>query len=611
MDVKHTATQIIKYVGGKKNIRHFEYYATRLLFTLKDNSLINIAKLEALDRVIGVEKSDQCQIIIGNGSLSIYDELLCQLSDLSDHQQDMDAQDKHWGADLLDFVMSIFQPLLPAVASGSILKAALLLSAMLGLTNTSNATYQLLYVVAGAPLYLLPILVAITTANKLKVNQIVAVSLVGALLLPELTTMLSEGAKFMGVGIENVPYASQVLPAILAVLLYAEVEQFLIRVSPKPLRTFFAPMMSLLFIVPFTLLVLGPFGYNVGSVLSAGIFWLFGHIGWLAVAILAALAPFMVVTGMHKAMVPYVSATLAKTGSELLYLPASLAHNISEAGASFAVALKTKDGHLKSTALFAGISALFGFTEPALYGVTIFNKRVLYGVMTSSFIGGGIAGFFTVKAFTLLSPGIANIRMFISRGHAMNFTWALVALAASFLISFIIVLVIYKEDKISEAVKRAQASETTLNSPLVGKVIALSDVTDKIFSSSMVNKGVAIIPESGDLLAPIDGVISILFPTQNALVLTTEDGAEILCHIGVDTVQLSSSYFSSDVKQGDQVKQGQRLIHFDLEKMKQDGHDTTVICLLTNLEAYEVAPHNISRKVATSQAVLTLMPNEQ
>lgn len=146
---------------------------------------------------------------------------------------------------------------------------------------------------------------------------------------------------------------------------------------------------------------------------------------------------------------------------------------------------------------------------------------------------------------------------------------------------------------------------------LVGKVIALSDVTDKIFSSSMVNKGIAIIPENGDLLAPIDGVISILFPTQNALVLTTEDGAEILCHIGVDTVQLSGSYFSSDVKQGDQVKQGQRLIHFDLEKMKQDGHDTTVICLLTNLEDYEVEPHNISRKVVTSQAVLTLMPNEQ
>ncbi|MGX7049002.1 PTS beta-glucoside transporter subunit IIABC [Lactococcus piscium] len=611
MDVKHTATQIIKYVGGKKNIRHLEYYATRLLFTLKDNCLVDIAQLEALDRVIGVEKADQCQIIIGNGSLSIYDELLCQLNDLSDHEQDMDVKDKKWGADLLDFVMSIFQPLLPAVFGGSILKSILLFSTMLGLISTTNETYQLLYIIAGAPLYLLPILVAITTANKLKVNQIVAVSLVGALLLPDLTTRLSEGAKIMGVGIENVPYGSQVLPAILAVLLYAEVEQFLIRVSPKPLRTFFAPMICLLIIVPFTLLVLGPFGYNMGSVLSAVIFGLYAHIGWLAVAILAAVAPFMVVTGMHKAMVPYASANLAKTGSELLYLPASLAHNISEAGASFAVALKTKDGHLKSTALFAGISALFGFTEPALYSVTVFNKRVLYSVMFSSFIGGGIAGFFTLRAFAILSPGIASIRMFINRGHAMNLRWAMVALVASFIISFITVLVVYQEDRVSDEVKRAQELETTLTSPVAGKVIALSDVTDKIFLSSMVNKGIAIIPGNGDLLAPIDGVISILFPTQNALVLITEDGAEILCHIGVDTVQLSSSYFSSDIKQGDQVKQGQRLIHFDLKKMKRDGHDTTVICLVTNLDTYEVEPHNISRKVATSQAVLTLIPNEQ
>lgn len=606
MNYKQTATQIIALIGGKENVSHLEHCSTRLRFTLKDDSLVKVKALESVEGVIGVRQNSQCQVIIGNDIVEVYDQVVSQLGNIADSKEDVNLKNKKWGAILLDFIISIFQPLVPAIAGGGILKSLLLLISVLGLISTKQPTYQLLNLVAGAPLYFLPILVAITTANKLKVNQLVAVSVVGALILPDLTTLLATGTKFMGFGIENVAYASQVFPAILAVLFYAQVEHFFTKFSPKPIRIFFVPMMCLLITVPVTLLILGPLGYNIGTVLSTGIVWLYSHLGWLAMALLAASLPFMVVTGMHKAMIPYAVTSMSKMGNELLYLPASLAHNISEAGACFAVALKTKDAKLKSTAISAGISALFGITEPALYGVTILNKRVLSGVMFSSLVGGGFAGLFAIKGFTLVGPGLASITMFIDPNNAMNIVWAIVTLLLSLFVSFVTVLIIYKEKQVTVDTSTVQLSGLRLTSPVAGKVVALSQVKDDVFSSGMVGSGLAIIPESGDLVAPTDGEITMLFGTHHALGMTTADGAELLFHIGIDTVQLAGNYFEAYVKQGEKVTQGQRLIHFDLEKIKQAGYDTTVIFLLTNQEDYKLQTHNLSKKVKTSEQVLSL-----
>ncbi len=609
MNYNQTATQIIALIGGKENVSHLEHCSTRLRFTLKDDSLVKVKALESVEGVIGVRQNSQCQVIIGNDIIEVYDQVVSQLGSIADSKEDVNLKNKKWGVILLDFIISIFQPLVPAIAGGGILKSLLLLISVLGLISTKQPTYQLLNLVAGAPLYFLPILVAITTANKLKVNQLVAVSVVGALILPDLTTLLATGTKFMGFGIENVAYASQVFPAILAVLFYAQVEHFFTKFSPKPIRIFFVPMMCLLITVPVTLLILGPLGYNIGTVLSTGIVWLYSHLGWLATALLAAFLPFMVVTGMHKAMIPYAVTSMSKMGTELLYLPASLVHNISEAGACFAVALKTKDAKLKSTAISAGISALFGITEPALYGVTILNKRVLSGVMFSSLVGGGFAGLFAIKSFTLVGPGLASITMFIDPNNAMNIVWAIVTLLLSLFVSFVTVLIIYKEKQVTVDNSTVQLSDLSLTSPVAGKVVALSQVKDDVFSSGMVGSGVAIIPESGDLVAPTDGEITMLFGTHHALGMTTADGAELLFHIGIDTVQLAGNYFEAYVKQGEKVTQGQRLIHFDLEKIKQAGYDTTVIFLLTNQEDYKLQIHNLSKKVKTSEQVLSLALN--
>ena len=608
MNVKETATAIVELIGGKENIAHLEHCSTRLRFTLKDNSLVQKDALEKVDGVIGVRQNVQCQVIIGNDVVEVYDEVMNVLGHELTADGGSEAKQKQsWGAVLLDFIISIFQPLIPAVAGGGVLKSLLLLASVTGLMDNTSQTYQILNLIGGAPLYFLPILVAITTANKLKVNQLVAVSAVGALILPELTTLLTDGAAFMGFGLQNIAYASQVFPAILTVLFYAQIEKLFTRISPKPIRIFFVPMMSLVITVPVALLILGPLGFEVGTIFSAAIIWLYAHLGWVATGILAAVLPLMVVTGMHKAMIPYAVSSMSEMGAELLYLPASLAHNIAEAGACFAVSVRTKDQKLRSTAVSAGISALFGITEPALYGVTILHKRVLYGVMASSLVGGAVAGLFAIKAFALVGPGLASITMFVDEANPMNLVWALVTLGVSFAVSFVLVLFLFKDKVVENKTTVADPKAEVLSKPVDGQVVALSEVNDEVFSSGMIGEGFGIIPTSGELIAPEDGEITMLFETNHAIGLKTRNGAELLFHIGLDTVQLEGKHFTPYVKAGDQVKQGQPLIQFDLDAIKAAGFDPIVICVVTNQENFTVKTIE-STDEHSDQGVLSIAP---
>lgn len=608
MNLKETATAIVELIGGKENIAHLEHCSTRLRFTLKDNSLVQKDALEKVDGVIGVRQNVQCQVIIGNDVVEVYDEVMNVLGhELTADGGSEGKQKQSWGAVLLDFIISIFQPLIPAVAGGGVLKSLLLLASVTGLMDNTSQTYQILNLIGGAPLYFLPILVAITTANKLKVNQLVAVSAVGALILPELTTLLTDGAAFMGFGLQNIAYASQVFPAILTVLFYAQIEKLFTRISPKPIRIFFVPMMSLVITVPVALLILGPLGFEVGTIFSAAIIWLYAHLGWVATGILAAVLPLMVVTGMHKAMIPYAVSSMSEMGAELLYLPASLAHNIAEAGACFAVSVRTKDQKLRSTAVSAGISALFGITEPALYGVTILHKRVLYGVMASSLVGGAVAGLFAIKAFALVGPGLASITMFVDEANPMNLVWALVTLGVSFAVSFVLVLFLFKDKTVENKTTVADPKAEVLSKPVEGQVVALSEVNDEVFSSGMIGEGFGIIPTSGELIAPEDGEITMLFETNHAIGLKTRNGAELLFHIGLDTVQLEGKHFTPYVKAGDQVKQGQPLIQFDLDAIKAAGFDPIVICVVTNQENFTVKPIE-STDERNEQGVLSIAP---
>ncbi|MBE4725651.1 PTS beta-glucoside transporter subunit IIBCA [Leuconostoc citreum] len=592
IDQNKLASDILLAVGGQANVEDLVHCSTRLRFTLRDDSIVDKEKIKSLTGVLGLAQTGgQTQVVIGNDVADTYNAVKKLLSESNNDNLTATGtkQNKKLSAIVLDFIIGIFQPLIPAIAGGGILKSFLMLANMLGLMSDTTQTYKILYFVGDAPLYFLPLLVAITTANKLKVNPLVAVSAVAALLTPNLATMLasSGGGHLFSFGIKNITYAYQVFPAILAILVYAQLEKYLTKVTPKVIRGFFVPMVSLLIVVPLTLLVLGPIGYTFGQGFAAVILFIFSKFGWIAVAILAAVLPFMVVTGMHKAMIPYVVTSLGQTGKEVIYNAASLAHNISEAGGSFAVALRTKDKGLKATALSAGISALFGITEPAIYGVTILHKRVLYGVMIGSFIGGASLGLMGVEAYVAVGPGLASLSMFISKTLPNNLLFAVIGLIISFIASFTAVAILW-QDPVNQKDALLSENEAPTNrsvilpSPMAGKIIPLSSVNDAVFSNKTLGDGVAIIPSEGKLYAPTYGLIEMVYNTNHAIGMKTSEGDEILFHIGIDTVNLKGQFFDVAVTAGQQVKQGDLLVRFNREGIKAAGFDDTTMIIITN-----------------------------
>jgi PTS system beta-glucosides-specific IIC component len=579
VDYAASAKQIIKYVGGKDNISKLIHCSTRLRFSLVDYGKANLDELKKIDGVLGaVNASGQCQVIIGNNVVEMFDAINKQLGTLDPNKKSGNAPKEKWYEVGLDYLIAIFQPLVPAIAGGGVLKALVMLCGMLGWLSDKSSIYQVLNFVGTAPIYFLPILVAITTARKLNVNVLVAVSAVGALVLPDMVTALGKGMNLLGVGITNITYSSQVFPAILAVFFYALLEKWITKWSPKPIRIFFVPMLSMTLTVLATLFVLGPIGYYLGVGLTAVIMFLFNHFGFVATALLASLLPIMVSMGMHKALIPYAVAAMSTSGKELLYLPASLAHNMSECGMAFAIAIRTKDKKLRSTAISAGISALFGITEPAIYGIDLQHKRALFGVMASSFIGGGAIGLLGIKAFALVGPGLASLPMYVDKADPSNLIKAIVMFFVSIVLSFVIGLFVWKDDVVVEDKK---PEEEKLDVPIKGEIISLNDVNDDVFSNGVLGEGIAVRPSEGKLVAPADGTVLMVYETGHALGMKTKGGAELLFHIGLDTVKLKGKYFKPVVEQGQEVKKGDTLIEFDLDKIKKAGFDVTTMMVVT------------------------------
>ncbi len=607
-DFRKIAENVLRLIGGEENVTHFEHCSTRLRFTLADLGKVDKDGLKGTSGVMGVIASgNQCQVVIGNDVIEVYDEMMKlggfengfgNTNRSANTSHDKGTGKFNLGSWILDFMVGVFQPLVPAIAGAGILKALLTLFITFGWMSTDMTVYRVFYYVADAALYYLPLMVAITTANKLKCNRLVALTVVAAMVYPDTISLLgSDGASFLGFHLQNISYSSQVFPAILTTAFVALLEHYLNKVSPKAIRVFFVPLICFIVAFPVSLIVLGPLGYNIGTLLTSAILALYNTFGWLAVAIVAAILPFMISLGMHKALVPYAVSAISSPGFDMLYLPASLAHNISEGGACLAVAVKTKDEDLRSAAISSGISGLFGITEPALYGVTLQHKKVLVSVCISSLIGGLFVGLMKLKAFAAVGPGIASMPMYIDSDNAMNFIYAVIGFAISIIVSFILTLILYKDDaaEISAGASPetyAEASDAVdaiiLNSPADGKLINLSDVKDEVFSAGMLGDGMAVIPSEGRLYAPCDGEIDTVFDSKHAITLISDNGAELLLHAGLDTVKLEGKYFNPKVSSGDRVKKGQLIMEFDLERIKEAGYDTSICFVLTNPGDFDI-----------------------
>lgn len=588
MDYKSLAKSIVENVGGADNIVHLEHCSTRLRFQLADHSKVNIDALKKTPGVMGVIDAAQFQIVIGNDVIEAYDAITSAYDLGGVPAASAKKEKRSAGAVFLEYLIGIFQPLVPAIAGAGVLKSIMLLLAMIGAITSTDTLYTTLVGISDATFYFLPLMVAVTTANMFKTDRLVAVAAVGFLLLPATTTALKDGLALFGITVQNITYSSQVFPAILEVICLSLLERWLNKVSPKAIRVFFVPMVALAITIPVTLLVLGPLGYNVGVLLTDAILFMYSTFGWIALAVLAAILPFMISMGMHKALVPYAVSSMSTAGFESLYLPASLGHNISESGACLAVALRTKDERLRQTALSAGISALMGITEPALYGVTLQHKRAMTAVVISGAISGALIGLLGVKAFVTVGPGLASMTMYVDAANPQNLVNAFIGFAVALVCSFAIAFVTWKDDDQVEAAgttdKPAATTDAALELvvPVSGTVEDITKVPDEMFAAKTLGDGMAIVPSQGMLYSPVDAEVTMVFKTRHAIGLTCANGAEILIHVGIDTVKMDGDGFTAHVNTGDHVGVGDELISFDIDKIEKAGFDPTVCIIVSN-----------------------------
>ncbi|MGQ8872228.1 beta-glucoside-specific PTS transporter subunit IIABC [Paenibacillus sp. TSA_86.1] len=632
MNYKETAKAILDKVGGQENINDFLHCSTRLRMNLKDPNQAKTEEIKAMDGVMGaVYSGGQYQVIIGNDVSYVYNELKEMITINTEGNPEpnkkRDMSFKGLFESFAGLITGIFQPIIPAIAAAGMFKALLLLCTSLGILSKESQIYALLLTIADSAFYFLPVLLAYSSAQKFKTNPYIAATLAGVLLHPKMITLLGGEVpvEIAGVPVPNISYASSVLPIILTVWLMSYVEKFADKVSPGPVKIFLKPLIVILVMAPLALTVLGPIGNYLGVGLSDGLFWIQGKIGWLTVVILAVFLPFIVMFGMHKVFYPVIFAAMVSPGYETLIHSAMLSSNMAQGAGALAVWFLAKDKKLKQVALPAGISGLFGITEPALYGVHLRLKRTLVACMIGAGSAGLFAGIVNLKAYAAVGPGLASLPMFI--GAENNFTYALITAAISIVVTPIAVYFIGfndpgVEDNAQASSREVAQVETTppapkkeklksrlvVFSPIEGEAIPLKAVNDEAFSQEAMGKGMAIKPAKGQVVAPFDGTVQTVFRTKHSIGLRSVEGIELLIHVGIDTVKLKGQHFNVVVQEGDIVKHGQLLIEFDMEAIEKAGYDTTTPVIVTNSGDYlEILGHEQSGKIGAETPLITIL----
>jgi len=609
MSAKDSAKQIYDAVGGEDNINYLTHCVTRLRFRLKDESKVDDEKVKQIPGVMGINhQNGQYQVIIGNAVSDFYNEVVKLGNFPTDESADAtETDDKESKGNLFDqftsFISSCMSPLIPALIGGGMIKVILILLTTVGWMSTKSQSYTIISVFGDAPFYFLPIELAITASKYHKVNQMMAV-IAGAILIhPNFISLVNSGKAIhlMGLPVTAASYSSSVIPILLIVWAMKYLEAFLEKVVPANFKSILKPLLEIFIVGVVSLVVIGPIGTWAGELLSGIVLLIQKHSAWLAMPLMAAFMPLIVMTGMHWAFAPiFLAASFATPDS--LILPAMLAANIGQGAASLAVAFKTKNKNTRQIASAAAISALLaGVTEPALYGVTLKYKKPLYASMISGAIAGLFMGIVNLKSFAFAVPSILSIPQFVNKAIPSNFIYALIVIAIAFVLTFVLTLVfgfdegtvpvtatVSDNDNATNDSKIASGTKETKKvfSPVKGEQIMLDSVNDPTFAQKLLGDGIAVIPEEGKFYAPFDGVVETVFPTKHAIGLKGDNGIELLIHIGLDTVELKGAPYDVKVKANQRVKKGDLLVIADLEAIKKAGYDIVTPVIVTNTKEF-------------------------
>lgn len=594
MSYQDLAKEILSQVGGKENIQQLTHCATRLRFVLNDNSKANTDALKKTKGVVGVaEAGGQYQVIIGSDVQSVYRPLM-ELAGLKE-DAGANAEEPHQKplAKLLSIISGIFTPILPIITAAGMIKAVLSILVVFKIVTTKDQNYQVLNFIGDAGFYFLPVFLGGTAAKQFKANTYLGMLMGATLLHPTFTAMVANfketgaGIELFGIPFSPVGYSSTVIPVILGVWFMSYVERFADRISPKAIKFFSVPLITALITSIVMFSALGPIGSIIGQYLGDFFRWLEEFGPWVVPTVVGIFSPFLVMTGTHYGLVSIGINNRMTLGYDTVVQPGMLASNVAQGGAALAIAFKTKDTDKKALATSAGITAVCGITEPALYGVTLQNRAAMIGTM----VAGGVAGFFlgimNARNFTGGSPGLLTIMAYVGENTFYYLYVAIAGLVMSVVLSFIVTYFLYKDEEGVELTSEEVVPTEALAAPVAGKVVPLAKVEDEIFFSEMLGKGIAILPEENIVKSPVKGEIVTIFDTQHAIGLKTDDDVEVLIHIGIDTVNLKGQHFKALAKVGDRVEVGTPIMEVDFVAVKEAGYDIVTPVIVTNTAAFK------------------------
>ena len=596
MDYQAIAKEILKDVGGKDNIVDVTHCYTRLRFVLKDTKQANKEALLQTEGVISVvESGGQYQVVLGNKVAHVYNVLEPLLAQQLTTKTSIKEKNS-LGNRILNTVAAIFTPVVPAIAASGMLKGILAIAVMVA-NNFYQVdlkplnTYIILSAASDALFYFMPVILGYSAAKVFKTNEYIAMVIGATLCYPTIVSLMTEesAVTLFGLHVTKANYVSTVIPIILAIFMLAYVQRFLEKVITEVLKIIMVPTLSLLLMIPATLLLFGPIGIYLGD----GVNWLYYYIMNLSPILLGGFIGgiwcVLVIFGAHRGLVPIGINDVARTGRQNLLAFAGAA-NFSQAGAAFGVFVRTKNKGLKAVAASATVTALFGITEPAIYGANLRLKKPMIYAVASGAAGGALMGWGGSYGTAFANQGLLTIPVYAEAG-TKAFICYLLGCGIAFFGAFLLTIFLGFNDlpldeSRQEPVLKTEATtvkeKQRIQAPVQGQLVSLDQINDEVFASQQMGKTLAIYPIEEQIVSPGNGQVTALYPTHHAIGLKLDNGAEILLHIGINTVELKGRGFETFVKVGERVRLGQKLLSFDKQITQAAGYDPTVLVIVTN-----------------------------
>lgn len=635
---KQLAQDIIKNVGGKENINGLTHCITRLRFKLKDESIANDDVLKNMGDIVTVMKSGgQYQVVIGNHVEAVYKDVveiidLDNLNTSSETKKSGNILDKG-----IDIISGIFQPVLGIMAACGMLKGLNALFVALGLYSATSGGYMVINAAGDALFTFLPLFLGYTSAKKFGLKPMLGLALGAAMCYPAIQgSSISAGADamytlfkgtmfaspvyidFFGLPIISMDYTGTVVPIIFVVYFASKCEKLFNKFVPDLVKFFFVPMLTLLVTLPVALIVIGPIATFGSTLISEAVLSIRDFSPLLAGAIVGFSWQILVIFGLHWGFIPVYINNVMTLGYDNVMMP-FFACTFATSAVVLAIFIKTKDKKLKEMAIPNFISGIFGVTEPAIYGMLLPLKKPFIISCIASGIGGAFYGFFNLRKFITGGMGIFELPAMIEPNGGMgNLIVALSGMAISMVVAFVLTMVLYKdkeevkevENKVKEETKEVKSTKLekeVVVSPIKGEVLNLSDIEDAAFSSGVLGQGVAIMPSDGKVVAPVNGVVTTLFPSLHAIGILSDEGVEVLIHIGLNTVQLEGRGFESFIKQGDRITKGQTILKFDIDVIKEAGYSVVTPIVVTNSSQFLDVVQTESKNIELEDNLITVI----